>query len=94
MSLALLTLTLELLGCASLKDKRSRIKPILIRVHREFNVSTAEISLQDVRNRAGLAFCVVNENAVICHNLLSRVLSFIESQWPDLLIIQDKIEII
>jgi uncharacterized protein YlxP (DUF503 family) len=43
MSLGLLTIHLHLPGCASLKEKRGRLKPLLTRLHREFNISAAEI---------------------------------------------------
>ena len=45
--LGLLTLHLHFPGCASLKEKRGRIKPLIARLHREFNVSVAEMDLQD-----------------------------------------------
>ena len=45
--LATLTIHLRLPGCASLKEKRGHIKPLLNRLHREFNVSVAEMDLQD-----------------------------------------------
>jgi uncharacterized protein len=94
MAIGLLTLTIILPECRSLKDKRSRVKPVLSRLHREFNVATAEVSQQDDWNRAGLAICTISQNSVICRNLLAQVTGFIEKQWPDLEIIQDKIEII
>jgi len=60
--LTLLTIKLYLNGCASLKEKRSRLQPILIRVRKEFNVSASEIGLQDVWQSAwvGIA-CVSND---------------------------------
>jgi uncharacterized protein len=33
-----LTIYLHLPGCASLKEKRGRLKPLLARLHREFNL--------------------------------------------------------
>ena len=45
--LATLTIHLRLPLCTSLKDKRGRIKPLMSRLHREFNVSVAEMDLQD-----------------------------------------------
>jgi uncharacterized protein len=44
---SLLTLKLTLPGCGSLKQKRSLLSPILARLHKEFNLSVAEIGLQD-----------------------------------------------
>ena len=45
--LATLTIHLHLPACASLKEKRGRIKPLMARLRREFNVSVAEMDLQD-----------------------------------------------
>ena len=36
-------LQLHLPGGASLKEKRALIKPLLVRLHREFNVAAAEV---------------------------------------------------
>jgi uncharacterized protein YlxP (DUF503 family) len=41
MSIGILTLEIQLPGCKSLKEKRSRLKPLIARLHREFNVSVA-----------------------------------------------------
>jgi uncharacterized protein YlxP (DUF503 family) len=59
MAVGLLTLHFHLPGCASLKEKRSRIKPILARLHREFNVSAAELARQDAWQEAVLACALV-----------------------------------
>ena len=37
MPIALLTLQLRLPGCSSLKEKRSRLKPLLVRLHRDYS---------------------------------------------------------
>ncbi len=42
-----LTVHLHLPTSASLKEKRGRIKPLMNRLRREFNVSVAEMDLQD-----------------------------------------------
>ena len=44
--LTTLSLHLHLPGCASLKEKRGRIKPLMARLRREFNLSVAEMDLQ------------------------------------------------
>ena len=43
---AILTIHLHLPGCASLKEKRELIKPLMVRLRREFNISVAEMDLQ------------------------------------------------
>ena len=46
------TVRLHLPGVASLKEKRGRLKPILARLPREFNLAAAEIELQDIWQNA------------------------------------------
>ena len=46
--LAILTIHLHLPTCSSLKEKRGRIKPLMARLRREFNVSAAEMDLQEL----------------------------------------------
>jgi uncharacterized protein YlxP (DUF503 family) len=48
---------LHLEGCSSLKDKRSRIRPLTAALRRPFNVSVAETGHQDAWQRAEIA-CV------------------------------------
>ena len=45
--LATLTIHLHLPACTSLKEKRGRIKPLMSRLRRDFNISVAEMDLQD-----------------------------------------------
>ncbi len=61
MRIAALSLQLYLFGCTSLKEKRSRLKPLIVRLHREFNVSVAELDYQDSWQNALLA-CVIVSN--------------------------------
>lgn len=50
---------LHLAGCQSLKDKRRVVKSLKDRLHRQFNVSAAEVDYQDSWQRAALACSVV-----------------------------------
>jgi len=54
------TWDLHLAGCQSLKDKRRLVKSLKDRLHDRFNVSAAEVDLQDVWQRAVLAASVVS----------------------------------
>jgi len=93
-SIGLLTIHLHLPGCASLKEKRSHIKPILSRLHREFNVSTAEIDLQDVWQDAILGCVTLSNDAAQNRRLLEQAVEFTEKNWPDLEVVDDRIEMI
>ena len=93
MFVAVLTIHLQLPECSSLKDKRSRVKPILARLHKEFNISAAEIDLQDRWREAVIACAIVGNDRVFLNNALQGVLDFIIRLWPDLPFLAEHIEI-
>lgn len=94
MSIAVLTLHLRLPGCSSLKEKRGHIKPILARLRREFNVATAEIGLQDQWSEAVLACVTISADPNQNHRLLLQAAGFVERSWPNLEVIDQRIELI
>jgi uncharacterized protein len=92
MSLGLLTMHIRLPGVSSLKEKRSHIKPILARLHKEFNVSAAEIDHLDAWQDAVIACAMVSNNFAYTQKALQEVLDFTERMWPDLPILDHRIE--
>ena len=92
--IATLTIYLHLPTCASLKEKRGRLKPLISRLHREFNVSVAEMDLQDKWQEAVIACAMVNSDAVVLRQSLQSVAKWVEGNWPDGDVIEKKIEII
>jgi uncharacterized protein YlxP (DUF503 family) len=92
-SIGLLTLHLHLPGCASLKEKRSRLKPLLTRLRREFNVSVAEIDQQDIWQNALVACAMVSNENGHTQRALQEVARWVERNWPDVTLMDEKIEI-
>jgi uncharacterized protein YlxP (DUF503 family) len=91
--IAALSLRLRLPQCSSLKEKRGRIKPLMARLRREFNVSVAEMDLQDKRNEAVIACAMVNSDAVTLRQSLQTVAKWVEANWTDGDVWDMKIEI-
>jgi len=89
-----LTIHLHLPGCASLKEKRGRIKPLIARLHREFNVSVAEMDLQDKWTEAVIACAVINSDTATVQQSLQSVAKWVESHWTDGDVIEQKIELV
>jgi len=89
-----LTIHLHLPACASLKEKRGRIKPLMARLRREFNVSVAELDLQDKWTEAIIGCAFVNSDAVVVGQSLQSVAKWVEGNWTDGDVIEQKIEII
>ena len=94
MALGVLTLQISIPGCRSLKDKRSRLKPLLARLHREFNISVAEIDHHDAWQSAVLACAQVSNSRGHTQRSLQQVVKWVENNWPDVTVIDDHIEII
>lgn len=93
MALGLLTIELYLPGCRSLKEKRRRLKPLLARLHREFNISVAEVDDQDVWQNAVIACALISNDHNHTQRALSQVLHWVEANWPDVDLISDHLEI-
>jgi uncharacterized protein len=92
-SVGLLVMQIQLPGCASLKEKRSRLKPLLARLHREFEISAAEVDHLDSWDYAGLACSLTSNDPNHIHRLLQKVVGWIEENWPDVTLIDDQIEL-
>ena len=86
------TIKLDLPGYSSLKQKRSLLQPILTRLHKEFNVSAAEIGLQDVWQSAWIGCVLLSNDADHNSQVLNRVLDFIETHFPEIQIDESHIE--
>ena len=94
MSIGILTLHIQLPGCASLKEKRSRLKPLIARLHREFNISVAEVDYQDTWQDALLACALVSNNPKHTQRALRNVARWIETHWPDISLVDDQLELL
>ena len=94
MPLGLLNLHLQIPGCTSLKEKRRRLKPLIIRLHKEFNISVAEMLYQDRWDETLLACALVSSDHGHTLRLLGEVTQWVEINWPDVYVIDDQIEMI
>jgi hypothetical protein len=90
----LLTLHLHLPGVASLKEKRSRIKPLLSRLHRQFNLASAEMDRQDMWQEAVIACAMLGNDSTQLQSALETVRKWVLKNWPDGEVIDTKFEII
>ena len=92
--IGILTIHLHLPGCTSLKEKRGRLKPLLNQLHKKFNVSVAEMDRQDMWQEAVIACALVNSDAAHVQHLLQAAAKWVEGNWTDGDVIDEKIEII
>jgi uncharacterized protein YlxP (DUF503 family) len=89
-----LSIHLHIPSCASLKEKRGHIKPLIARLHREFNVSVAEMDLQDKWQEAVLVCAMVGNERGHLESALGNVAKWVEGHWTDGDVIEQRVEII
>jgi len=94
MSLGLLTLNIHIPGCSSLKEKRSRLKPLITRLQREFNISVTEYDHHDIWQSASIACAIVTTDRRHTQRSLQSVITWVENKWPDVTVITEQIEIL
>jgi hypothetical protein len=94
MHVGALLLEIHLPGCTSLKEKRSRLKPLLARLQREFNLSCAEVGANDQHRISQVACVVVSNDSGLVQSMLEGVLRWIERNRPDMQIIDHQISLL
>lgn len=92
--IATLTIHLHIPGCASLKEKRSYIKPLVARLHREFNISVAEMDLQDQWQESVIVCAMVGNEGRHLESALQNVAKWVEGHWTDGDIIEQRVEVV
>jgi len=94
MVVGICTLELFLPGNDSLKDKRSVLKPLLLRMRREFNVSVAEVGDQDTWRSATLGVVAVSNDQAYVHGLFEKLVRWIENSRAPVQVVDWQIEIV
>jgi uncharacterized protein YlxP (DUF503 family) len=92
--IGVLTIHLHLPACASLKEKRGRILPLMARLRRKFNLSVSEMGLQDQWQEAVLGCAMVSNEASHLQSALQTVSRWVEGNWPDGMVVDQRIELI
>jgi hypothetical protein len=94
MIVAVCTIQLHLAGNGSLKGKRSRLKPLLARLRRDFNVSAAEVDLHDVWQSAEIALAAIGTHSGYLHGLMEKSVRLVETGPFDVQLVDYQIELL
>jgi uncharacterized protein YlxP (DUF503 family) len=92
--IGLIHLHIQLPGSDSLKAKRRRLRPLLTRLQKEFNVSAAEVDYQNLWQDALIACALVTDDEKHAQRSLQKLATWLEANWPDATLVDDQIEII
>ena len=76
--LAVLRMHIHFPGSHSLKAKRSRLKPLMARLHREFNVSVAEVDYLDKWKDALVCCALVTSDSGQAQRSLQKVANWLD----------------
>lgn len=88
------TIDLHLPGVRSLKEKRGILKPLIARLHKQFNIAAAEVDLHDVWQSGAIGVAIVSTSEAHGEAKLENVLHWIEHNRPNLEIVDHTLEII
>jgi len=89
---SLLSIKMGFPGCSSLKDKRSRLQPLLNRLRKEFNTGFSETALQDLWQSAWISCAMVSNDGHLNQKMAEEILRFIDSHFPDEIIEEHHLE--
>ena len=85
---------LYLPGVASLKEKRSIIKSLIVRLRKQFNVAVAEVDYQDVWQSAVIGIVTVTNESSHAYQMMGKINQWVEDNYPQVMIIKQSTEII
>ena len=94
MQIGVCRLSLFLPGSNSLKAKRQTSRSLTDRIRNQFNVSVAEVEDNDLWQRLTLGVSCVSNDSGHAHEILSKVVSFVESVRGDFEVLDVETEII
>lgn len=77
--LGVITFDLSLPGTSSLKDKRSRLRPLIEGIRRKFHISISEVGLANIRDQARVSACAVSSDQRTLERLLSHLATAAEN---------------
>lgn len=93
MIVATCTITLQLDGVFSLKDKRRILKSVLARLRQQHNLAVAEIDCQDVWQTAVIGLVTIGNDGRHLHSSLQHAVEWLASNRPDVPISDYTIEL-
>jgi hypothetical protein len=86
-------LKIHIPGSRSLKDKRSVVKSLLMRLQKQFNISIAEIGDHDLWQMTTIGIACVSNHTDRVDEVISAAISLIERDFPTIEIIEKEQDI-
>lgn len=77
MFVGVVRIELYLHGVSSLKEKRSIVKRVVSRVRNQFDISAAEVDLQDFHQSAVIGCAVVTNDSRLADSIMRKVVDYV-----------------
>ena len=78
----------------NLKEKRQVARSLTTRLRNKFNVAVAEIDHNDLWQRLTIGVCCVSNDTAHAHEMMSKIVSFVEEFSNDLILLDYETELI
>lgn len=78
----------------SLKEKRAVVKSLIVKLHRNFNISVSEVENQDSWQIITIGISCVSSSQRHVNQIFNNVISFIERERLDIELLDYEIELI
>lgn len=78
----------------NLKEKRQVARSLTTRLRNKFNVAVAEIDHNDLWQRLTIGVCCVSNDTAHAHEMMSKIVSFVEEFSNDLVLLDYETELI
>ena len=93
MTVGVCRVTLRLPENSSLKGKRQLVRSLTTRLHNKFNVAVAEVDDNDLWQIATLGVTCVSNDSAHAHEVLERVVTFIQQTRLDAELLDYEVEV-
>ena len=87
-------LDLRLSESRTLKDRRQVARSLTSRIRNQFNVAVAGDADEQLWQRLSLVICCISNDVGHAHEIMSKVVSFVEVSRPDLELLNLETEIV
>ena len=86
MSVGIAKIELSIDYVRTLKEKRSIIQPLIVKIRNNYNVSIAELDGIDEKNRAILGIAHISQNGSLSNKKISKIITEIEKSSQVMLV--------
>ena len=78
----------------NLKEKRQVVRSLTARLRNQFNVAVAEVDHNDLWQRVTIGVCCISNDTPHAHEMMSKIVSFVEEFSDDLVLLDYETELI